>query len=47
MTILEIFELIFAIIPFEVKIVISAGIIGFLILEVKERNVKNGEKTKG
>jgi len=47
LSIIEFFDFIYTIIPFEVKIIISAGIIGLLILEVKERNVKNGEKTKG
>jgi hypothetical protein len=47
MTILEIFEIIFVIIPMPVWIIIFAGLIGYIFLEIKERNDKNGEKIEG
>ena len=47
MTTLEIFEIIFVIIPMPVWIIMFSGLIGLIVLEIKERNDKNGEKIKG
>ena len=43
----EILSIIWYIIPFPVWIILFAGIIGYVILEIKERNNKNGEKIEG
>ena len=47
MSVFEIFTIIWYIIPMPVWTIIFAGLIGYIILEVKERNDKNGEKIKG
>ncbi len=46
MSVIEILTLIFYTIPYPIWIIILAGIIGYIILEVKEINVKNTEKIK-
>jgi len=47
MSFFEILTLIYFIIPKPVWIILFAGIIGLIILEFKEKNVKNGEKIEG
>jgi len=47
MSVIEIFLLIWVLIPMPVWTILFAGLIGYIILEVKERNDKNGEKIKG
>ena len=44
---IEILNLIWVLIPMPVWIIFFAGLIGYIILEVKERNDKNGEKIEG
>jgi len=44
MSVTEIIILIYYIIPYPVWIIILAGIVGYLILEIREKNDKNGEK---
>ena len=44
---IEILNLIWVLIPMPVWTILFAGLIGYIILEVKERNDKNGEKIKG
>jgi chromate transport protein ChrA len=47
MSVIDIVTLIYFIRPSPVWIIILAGIIGLILLEIKERNDKNGEKIKG
>ena len=47
MSVIEIILLIWVLIPMPVWTILFAGLIGYIILEVKERNDKNGEKIKG
>ena len=47
MSVIEIFLLIWVLIPMPVWMIIFAGLIGYIFLEIKERNDKNGEKIKG
>ena len=44
---IEILNLIWVLIPMPVWTIFFAGIIGYIVLEIKERNDKNGEKIKG
>lgn len=46
MSVIEIFTIIWYIIPMPVWIIFFAGIIGYLILEIREKNDKNGEKVE-
>ena len=47
MSITEIILLIWVLIPIPVWTIIFAGLIGYIFLEIKERNDKNGEKIEG
>ena len=47
MSVIEIFLLIWVLIPMPVWTIIFAGLIGYIFLEIKERNDKNGEKIEG
>ena len=44
MSIIEILTIIWFMIPTTVWIIFFAGIIGYIFLEIREKNVKNGEK---
>jgi len=44
---IEILNLIWVLIPMPVWTTFFAGIIGYIVLEIKERNDKNGEKIEG
>ena len=44
---IEILNLIWVLIPMPVWTIIFAGLIGYIFLEIKERNDKNGEKIEG
>ena len=41
---IEILNIIWVLIPTPVWIIFFAGIIGYIFLEIREKNVKNGEK---
>ena len=47
MSVIEIISLIYYLIPMPIWIIIFGGLIGLIVLEIKERNDKNGEKIKG
>ena len=47
MSVIEIILLIWVLIPIPVWTIIFAGLIGYIFLEIKERNDKNGEKIEG
>jgi hypothetical protein len=47
MSVIEILTIIWFVIPTTIWIIFFGGIIGYIILEIKERNDKNGEKIEG